>query len=495
LILEQVELPDLPSSWAWTTVSAVYDVIGGGTPSTKVDEYWTGSIPWITSADIQGVKGIRVRKHITEDAIDNSATNLVPAGSLIVVTRVGLGKIAISETPICFSQDAQALIGNDSYIDPYYALYFLSQAIQVFKWRSRGTTISGVTTKQLRELEFALPPFSEQQRIVAKIEELLTNLDAGVQALKMVQAQIKRYRQAVLKHAFGGGLTAEWREAHKDELEPASVVLERIREERKKKLGGKYKEPPAVDTSNLPELPDGWAWASLEELSWDSGYGTSEKCGYEKSGIPVVRIPNIVGGEVNLNDLKYADPQVQVDDDQLLSLGDMLIIRTNGSRDLIGRAATLSKQLDERLFYASYLIRYRILDVESLISWMAHIWQCPQIRERIETFAATTAGQYNINIAKLNRLPIAVPPEEEQRYIISELDRLITISDAVKRNMPESVTKTDRLRQSILKKAFEGKLVPQDPSDEPADKLLERIKEERAKQAAGAENTKSRKRG
>ncbi len=240
--LEYNRLSSLSKGWVWTRVGELYDIIGGGTPSTSVEAYWKGDTPWITSADIQGLKDIKPRRFITKTAIKDSATNLVSAGSLIVVTRVGLGKVALAEVPLCFSQDSQALIKKGDVINENYALYYLSQAVQIFKYKHRGTTIPGVTKKQLAELMVALPPLPEQHRIVAKIEELFTRLDAGVEALRKVKAEIRRYRQAVLKHAFEGRLTEEWRKAHKGELEPASKLLERIKEERKKNAKGKHEE-------------------------------------------------------------------------------------------------------------------------------------------------------------------------------------------------------------------------------------------------------------
>lgn len=141
------ELHQLPDRWIWTTVGQLYDIVGGGTPSTKIPEYWNGTVPWISSADIYGVKDIRPRRHITQDGIEKSATNLVPEETIIVVTRVGLGKVAITKKPLCFSQDSQALIGNSSLLNPNYSLYYLSQAVQIFKYKHRGTTIAGVTKK------------------------------------------------------------------------------------------------------------------------------------------------------------------------------------------------------------------------------------------------------------------------------------------------------------------------------------------------------------
>ena len=144
--------------------------------------------------------------------IENSATNKVPPKTLLVVTRVGLGKIAIAEQGICFSQDIQGLVAPPHLIQPEFSLYYLSYELQKLKYEGRGTTISGVTKKQLKDTKFPLPPLNEQHRIVAKIEELFSELDKGIESLKTAQEQFKVYRQAVLKHAFEGRLTARWRE-------------------------------------------------------------------------------------------------------------------------------------------------------------------------------------------------------------------------------------------------------------------------------------------
>ena len=437
--------PELPVGWTLASLEDIAEIIRGISfkKDQRSSEYGEGRIACLRTTNVQkNVEWGNLWFVPTE--LVKKQTQLLQLNDILISMSNSLelvGKVAqASVIPRQSTIGAFiSIIRVAQELDPIFvynqmASHNIQSAIR--KTASTTTNISNISTSSLNKTRFKMPPLPEQHRIVTKIEELFTNLDAGVVALKMVQAQIKRYRQAVLKYAFEGKLTLEWREAHKEQLEPASVLLERIREERKKKLGGKYKEPVAVDPSDLPKLPDGWEWTNLEQLSWDSGYGTSEKCGYEKDGVPVVRIPNVVGGEVNLDDLKYADAQMQVKDYDHLDLGDILIIRTNGSRDLIGRAAVISKEFDQRLFFASYLIRYRIVDVGSLASWIAHIWHCPQVRIWIEASAATTAGQYNINIAKLNRLPIALPPLEEQEHIINELDRRFTLHSA-DRNLPQ----------------------------------------------------------
>ena len=224
LPVDTSDLPELPEGWVWTKVGEIYDIVGGGTPSTEVEEYWNGDIPWITSADIQGLKDIRPRRHINKKAIENSATNLVPEGSLIVVTRVGLGKIALINNPICFSQDSQALISSNLLMYPDYSLYYLSQAVQIFKYKHRGTTIAGVTKKQLSELTFALPPLSEQHKIVEEIERRFSVADKIEKVVEGSLKQSERLRQSILKKAFEGKLVPQ-----NPSDEPAEKLLERIK--------------------------------------------------------------------------------------------------------------------------------------------------------------------------------------------------------------------------------------------------------------------------
>lgn len=232
----------IPQTWETTTLGNVYQVVGGGTPSTEVPDYWDGNIPWVTSADIESVRQIKIRKYVSEKGIKESTTNKVPPKTLLVVTRVGLGKIAISETSICFSQDLQGLIQSPKIICPEYTLYLLSYKLQYLKFDGRGTTISGITKKQLTDLDFELPPLSEQHRIVAKIEALFSELDKGIESFKTAREQLKIYRQALLKHAFSGKLTEQWRAENAGKLESAETLLQRIQTERQQRYQQQLKD-------------------------------------------------------------------------------------------------------------------------------------------------------------------------------------------------------------------------------------------------------------
>ncbi len=486
----------LPKSWILTTIDEIYSVIGGGTPSTNEPKYWNGEVPWITSADITENGKISPRKNVTENGIKNSATNLVPSNSLIVVTRIGLGKVALCEYSLCFSQDSQALFGNKDFIYPKYAFYFLLQTVKVFKYQNRGTTISGVTKKQLKDLPFKLPPYHEQKRIVAKIEELFTKLDAGIEALKQMRAQLKRYRQSVLKAAVEGRFTADWREQHKDELEPSDKLLERILKERREKWKAKqiakyeaqgktppknwqdkYKESKLPDTSNLSELSKGWVWAAAEQVCSSVRDGTHDTPKYVDEGVPLVTSKNLKTYGIDFSttrNISYEDHK-QISIRSGVEIGDVLyaMIGTIGNPIVVYTEDHFSIK-NVGLFKKNE----KAIIPEFLKYWLESI-VLERLLIKMELIKGTT--QKFIPLGHLRILPIPLPSLSEQKTIIEEISRLFSIIDESESMIENELKRAQSLRQSILKRAFEGKLVPQNPNDEPASVLLERIKAEKAK--------------
>jgi restriction endonuclease S subunit len=204
-----------PSHWPFVELSKLcLQIFNGGTPSTKVSEYWNGDIPWITSADIVDYKTAHPRKYITKRAIEESATNLIPKNNIIVVTRVGLGKLFLNDFDVCISQDSQALIINKKIVMPEFLLYVLSVKVLQFKQTSRGSTIQGVTKKQLSSLKIPLPPLEVQKKIVAEIDGYQKIIDAARQIVENYKPTIKInpawpnvLLEKVFKLSSGRGLT------------------------------------------------------------------------------------------------------------------------------------------------------------------------------------------------------------------------------------------------------------------------------------------------
>ena len=507
--------PDaLPENWVKTEIGTVYDVIGGGTPSTSIEEYWGGDTPWITSADIDGVREVKVIRYVTQKGIQESTTTKVPNRTLLVVTRVGLGKIAISDKPICFSQDLQGLVQRPDLILPEYSLFYLSFELQHLKFEGRGTTISGITKKQLKDTGFPLPPYQEQRRIVAKIEELFSELAKGIESLKTARSQLSVYRQAVLKHAFEGKLTAQWREENKDKLEKPEQLLARIKQERearyerqlqewrtavkewgtKGKPGKKPPKPkkpldiasvPHTVIANLPRLPESWVWGKLGWLTCGMQYGTAAKSA--KAGlVPVLRMGNIQNAKFDWADLVYTSDDDEITE-YLLHDGDVLFNRTN-SPELVGKTAIYRGK--RPAIFAGYLIRVNHIRTLADSQYVNLFLNSHVARKYGNSVKTDGVNQSNINGTKLSNYPFPCCLIEEQRGVASILEKMLSLVDETEADIIQELQKSDALRQSILKKAFAGQLVAQNLHDEPATVLLTRIKVEKEQASKSREITK-----
>lgn len=416
-----------PVGWKLKKIEDIYNVIGGGTPSTKVENYWEGEIPWITSADIHGIKDIKPRRFITKQAINDSATNLVPGGSIIVVTRVALGKVAQTEFPLCFSQDSQALISKSNDVYPPYVLYYLSKAVQSFKYIGRGTTISGVTKKQLKELPIILPPKKEQERIVDRIEELFTQLEAGEASLRRVRAGLKRYKASVLKAACEGRLVD----------------------------GGNGRRGDG-------ELPEGWRWVTVGEIGIKNEqtvltgpFGLNlGKRDFLESGIPVLTIGCLTESGLKLDKAKFISSDKAKELERYKVREDDLLFSRMAT---VGRAGIVTGKFDGTIFNY-HLMRLR-LDKNTIDPYyfLYYVRGSNSVTNYIKkvNHGATRDG---INTEQLLGLPVSLPPKKIQIDIVAEVERRMSVTDQIESAVEAGLKRAERLRQAILKAAFEGRL-------------------------------------
>ena len=438
---------------------------------------------------------------MTEETYDKYMTRGLPRqGDLLFTTEAPLGEVAFAPNKkFSLAQRIMILRPFEDIIKPEFLLYQIQAGS--FQERLRisetGSVVKGISSRNFKPFPIIIPPLPEQHRIVAKIEELFTKLDAGVNELHKAQSQLKRYRQSVLKSAFEGKLTEAWRAEHQDEIEPASVLLERVLTERRKKWEteqleqmrakektpkddkwkAKYKEPVAPDVIELPKLPKGWTWATVEQLSTKIQYGSSKKTDADSNGVPVLRMGNIVDGKIVLNNLKYLPKEHDEFPELLLNKGDLLFNRTN-SRELVGKTAVYTG-IPNPCSFASYLIRVRFHPrIDSMI--VAYYINSVYGKDWILSVVSQQAGQANVNGTKLKLLAVPMPPEKEQQVLVEEVERHLFAADEVEKTITAELKRAEQLRQSILKKAFSGKLVSQDPNDEPASILLERIKAEKS---------------
>jgi type I restriction enzyme, S subunit len=324
----------------------------------------------------------------------------------------------------------------------------------------------------LEKSDIPIPPIFEQHRIVGRIEELFSRLDAGVEALQKAKAQLKSYRQAVLKAAVEGKLTEEWRKAHPD-IETADELLERIRSKECNE-GNR-----GLEISDLPDVPNEWMWANLGEIGNVSGGLTkNSKRNNFPLKIPYLRVANVYAGELRLDEMKEIGLGENELERVLLNPGDLLIVEGNGSADQIGRVSLWDGSISPCV-HQNHIIKVRFEPTsigKYVLYWLLSI----SGREQINKVASSTSGLYTLSISKVASLLAPLPPRLEQEKIVNEIENRLSIVDQEYEIIDRNILIGNHLRQSILKRAFEGRLVPQDPNDEPASVLLDRIKYEKA---------------
>lgn len=484
---------ELPPGWALTDL---------GTLGRYINGRGFGKAEWRKS----GLPIIRIQNLNDEAAIFNYSDQeheekyRVKDGDLLVSWAASLGVYVWNRGPAWLNQHIFRVEPERRVVTQPFLYYSLKHAIEALYKKSHGSGMVHVTKGKFDSHQIALPPIAEQKRIVSKIDELFSRIDEGERALERAQKLVERYRQSVLKAAVTGELTREWREKRKENLECGEALLARIIKARREawekgelakmrakgikpnndKWKQKYEEPSPLKTTELPDLPSGWSWASLAQLSWASSYGTSQKCGAAVSGVAVLRIPNIRDGSFSYGDIKYATADLEVEASDAVSLGDLLVIRTNGSESLIGSGAVLLTDTPFPCYFASYLIRFRLALPHVLSEWINFCWQSELVRKFIREHKATSAGQYNVSQSSLMGLCLPIPPAEEIRVAVDELKRSFSRSENSARSVTAQLRNTTALRQSVLKSAFSGVLVTQCQADEPAATLLERITAERS---------------
>ena len=358
-----------------------------------------------------------------------------------------------------------------------------------------GTTRPKLTQAALNRIPLPLPPLPEQHRIVAEIEKQFTRLDASVAALKRVQANLKRYRASVLKAACEGKLVpteAELARSGGRDYEPGDRLLERIlaerraRRESEEKRRGQYKEPAAPDTSDLPELPEGWVWATLPQLG---------ELNRGKSKHRPRNDPRLLGGPypfVQTGDIRHSQGLVIHHSQTYTGFG-LAQSRLWPSGTLcITIAANIAETgiLSYPACFPDSVVGFVCNNSSAITKFLEFFVRTE--RRSLERFAPATA-QKNINLQVLSELAIPLPPLAEQCRIVADVERRLSVIQQAEATVEASLKRAERLRQSILKQAFSGKLVPQDPNDEPASALLERIRAER--ESARAADAAKRKHG
>ena len=499
----KLELWGIPDSWEWLEIGGVASVVGGGTPKTSAPENFNGGeIPWITPADLSGYTEKYIAhgaRNITEKGLKSSSARLLPANTVLFSSRAPIGYVAIASQPVTTNQGFKSFVLPGG-IDPSFVYHYLTSAKETIEGLGGGTTFKELSGAAAGTIPLPIAPLAEQRRIVAEIETQFTRLDASVAALRRAQANLKRYRASVLKDACEGRLVpteAELASSEGREYEPADVLLERILAERRarwesqEKRRGKYKEPSAPDTSDPPELPEGWVWVNFEQLTSVIRNGYSKRPQGD-TGTPILRISAVRPMEVNLEAIRWVDSKGNLADFQIHP-GDLLFIRYNGNPAFVGVCGVVPNGIRDTL-HPDKLIRAALVESDTMPAFVQIVANVGTSREFLNQRVKTTAGQSGISGTDLKAMPIPLPPLAEQRRIVAEVERRLSVVQQAEATVEASLARAERLRQSILKQAFSGRLVPQDPDDEPASALLERMRAEREAEAEASRAAKGKSR-
>ena len=488
----------LPAGWATVALEVIAKECESGFPSGKHNSSARG-IPHVRPMNIsrQGNLDFTATKYVEEmspkllrerDVIFNNTNSPDLVGKTTVIS---------SHQVLAFSNHMTRIaLEND--IDERYVAAQLHALWSFGYFRIRCVNhvnqASISSEPLLRTVPLQLAPKEEQVRIADALDELLSDVDAGVEALERAKVKLKLYRASVLKAAVAGGLTADWRVAH-PEVEPAPTLLDRILKERRRlweqkqlvkfQASGrtappnwktKYEEPVAPDASKLSKLPEGWCWATLDQLSELITSGSRGwKEFYSRSGALFIRSQDIRTDAVDLARMAYVSPPPNSEGNRTaVKKSDVLITITGAN---VAKAALVDDDIGEA--YVSQHVGLVRLVIPEIGHWLHQYATTPSGGRAFLLEAAYGAGKPGLNLDNLKTLPVPLPSEKEQAQIVALANEQLTTIVDVSNESIDKITAAGLLRQAVLRAAFTGNLIPQCPEDEPALALLERIAAER----------------
>ena len=451
----------VPCSWIQIRIGDTGFCVTGNTPSTKDSSNYGGGIPYIKPPQLNN-KIVSVGDESLSEKGAKLA-RILPKNSVLISCIGNLGKTALNTVPVAFNQQINAIIPNNAILSKF--LFYQAQSTEFrhqLEEKATATTISIVNKSNFEKILVNIAPLNEQKRIVAKIEELFSELDNGIAALKTAREQLKVYRQSVLKHAFEGKLTAKWREDNADKLESPEQLLARIQQEREaryqqqledwetkikdgKKLSKLIKPTKIVQVKHedLPILPIGWAWIEYSGICEKIRNGIAVKPSGEY-GDKIFRISAVRAMEFNLDDIRYLQHPDGQYNDYFLSKGDLVFTRYNGTRDYVGVCAEYKG--DGTHLYPDKLIQTRVAVTSIIPSYLEKAINSGGSRKFMEKRIRTTAGQSGISGSDVKQMPVPICCKGEQAIIVLHLDRLLSIIKAINEEIESALTKAATLR-------------------------------------------------
>lgn len=437
-VLSEEEQPyELPEGWLWTRLGDITSIVAGGTPSSKVKEYYNGDIAWITPADLSGYTEIYIKKgsrNISRLGLEKSSAKLLPKDTVLLTTRAPIGYVAIAENDISTNQGFKNFLPNSQY-NPRYMYWYLRSSKALLESYASGTTFLELSASKAALVEIPLPPLSEQQRIVERIESLFAKLDKAKENVQSVLDGSDLRRSAILHKAFSGELTEKWRKENGVSFDSwQELTLNDIANYKKGPFGSSITKAMFVQKSENTYKVYEQGNAIRKTIDYGNYYITEEK--YHE----------LIGFAVQPNDIIISCAG---------TVGEVYKLPENCEMGVINQA----------------LMRVRLYDIiceQFFIYYFGEILK-GDIRNKSKGTAIVNIPPFKV----MKAMSITLPTVPEQKEIVRLLDSLLTKEATIKSTCEKTLATIDTMKQSILAKAFRGELGTHDLADLPVNEVID----------------------
>lgn len=403
-----MEINNLPDRWEVKKMPQVVKWGSGGTPKATEKQYYDGgTIPWLIIGDLNDGIVTSSASKITELGLQNSSAKMIPAGTLLVAMYGSIGKLGITGIECCTNQ-AIAYAKELQGVTTKYMFYYMALMKSELISKGKGGTQKNISQTVLNSLDVIVPPLPEQERIVAQIEELFSQLDAGVETLKKTKAQLAVYRQAAITEAF----SAE-------------------------------NNTPNVCLSDIAQIIGGITKG--RDLS-----------GMETIELPYLRVANVQNGYLDLSEIKTILLRVNEKERYLLKPGDVLYTE-GGDRDKLGRGTVWRGEINDCV-HQNHIFKARIDQSKAIPEYVAFWSMSTPARNYFYQKGKQSVNLASINKTVLSALTLPLPALEKQREIINRIESRLSVCDSIEQTVDTALQQAEAMRQSILKQAFEGRL-------------------------------------
>ena len=426
----------LPDGWKWVYLGEITTIVGGGTPSSRCPEYYDdGKIPWITPADLSDYNEVYIshgRRNITQLGLEKSSAKLMPENTVLLSSRAPIGYVAIAANDICTNQGFKSFLPSIHFI-PEYLYWFLKGNQALLQQYASGTTFLELSSRRASEIKLPIPPLSEQHRLVARIESLFAKLDAAREKVQSVLDSHETRKAALLHDAFAGKLTAKWRGEHQTELREI------------KQFPSKLKSA----LNHVDALTGKWALVRLGDvITWSSGGTPSRKHPEYYSGdIPWVKTGELNNTYIYDTSEKITKEAIAQSSAKVLPVNTVLLAMYGAT---IGKVGILGVEAATNQACACGICS----------EWVDYRFLFYYLQSQKSSFICSGKGgaQPNISQTIIKQYEFPLPSLPEQQEIVRILGRLLAREQRARQAAEETLTAIDRMKQSILARAFRGEL-------------------------------------